>query len=84
MTVCYYHATYQFQSEPTLYSLPECQGTSCSKQAPFDGWVFIYELSGCGFEFCCCHLNFRYGACFEHGVPWYSGKLPSVDSLWSS
>ena len=30
--------------------------------------VFVYELSGCAFESRCCHLNFRYGACFE-GVP---------------
>ena len=21
------------------------------------GWVFVYELSGCGFESCCCHLK---------------------------
>ena len=34
-TVCYYHVTYEFQSESTLYSLPECQGTPCSKQAPY-------------------------------------------------
>ena len=34
-TVCYYHATYEFQSESTLYSLPECQGTPCSKQASY-------------------------------------------------
>ena len=40
----------------------------------FNGWVFVYELSGCGFESCCCHLNFRYGACFEQGVPRYSGN----------
>ena len=33
-------------------------------------WVFVYELSGCGFESCCSHLNFRYCACFEKGVPW--------------
>ena len=32
-TVCYYHFTCKFQSEATLYSLPECQGTPCSKQA---------------------------------------------------
>ena len=32
-TGCYYHVTYQFQSESTLYGLPECQGTPCSKQA---------------------------------------------------
>ena len=32
----------------------------------------------------CCHLNFRYGACFEQGVPWHSDKPKSVDSLWRS
>ena len=26
--------------------------------------MFVYELSGCGFESRCCHLNFGYGACF--------------------
>ena len=24
-----------------------------------NGWVFIYELSGCGFEYHCCHLCLR-------------------------
>ena len=89
LTVCYYHVTYAFQSESTLYSWPECQGTFCSKQArylkftwqqwdsnppplssststhPFsqagfffqNGWVFLYELSRCGFESCSCHLD---------------------------
>ena len=37
-------------------------------------WVFVYELSGCGFESSCSHLNFRFRACFEQGVPWHSGK----------
>ena len=22
-----------------------------------NGWVFVYNLSGCGFESCCCHLK---------------------------
>ena len=35
MSACYYHVTYEFQSESTVYSLPECQRTSCSKQAPY-------------------------------------------------
>ena len=35
LTVCYYHVTYEFQSESKLYCLPECQGTSCLKQAPY-------------------------------------------------
>ena len=39
------------------------------------GWVFVYKLSGCEFEFLCCHLTFRYGTCFKQGVPWHSGKL---------
>ena len=33
-----------------------------------NGWVFVYKFSGCGFESRCCHLNFRYHACFEQGV----------------
>ena len=33
LTVCYYDVKYEFQSEYTLSSLPECQGTRCSKQA---------------------------------------------------
>ena len=37
-------------------------------------WVFIYELSDCGFESHCCHLNFRYWTCFEQGVPWHSAS----------
>ena len=34
----------------------------------------IYELSGSGFESICYHLNFRFRACFEQGVPWHSGN----------
>ena len=37
-----------------------------------NGWVFVYELNGCGFKPRCCHLNFRYGTCFEQGVLWHS------------
>ena len=29
LTVCYYHVMYEFQSESTLYSLPEYQVTPC-------------------------------------------------------
>ena len=35
LTACYYHVAYDFQSEPTLYSFAECQGTPCSKQVPY-------------------------------------------------
>ena len=37
-----------------------------------NGWVFVYKLSGCGFESSCSYLNFRFRACFEQGVPWHS------------
>ena len=33
-----------------------------------NGWVFAYELSGCGFKFRCSNLDFRYRACFEKGL----------------
>ena len=49
-----------------------------------NGWVFIFKLSGCGFKSCCCPLNFRHGTCVKQGIPWHSGKLQSVDSLWNS
>ena len=39
-----------------------------------NGWVFVYKLSGSGFESSCSYLNFRFGACFEQGVPWHSGN----------
>ena len=38
------------------------------------GWVFVYELSGCEFGSRFSHLNFRFCACFEQGVPWNSGN----------
>ena len=43
LTVCYYHFMYAFQSESTLYIC-------------LNGWVFVYELSCCEFEYCCCHI----------------------------
>ena len=39
-----------------------------------NGLVFVYEISGCRFEPLYSHLNFRYCACFEQGVPWHSDK----------
>ena len=39
-----------------------------------NGWVFVYEVSGCGFESSCSHLNFKCCACFEHRVPLHSGN----------
>ena len=36
--------------------------------------MFIQELSGCGVESSCRHLNFRFRACFQQGVSWHSGN----------
>ena len=36
--------------------------------------MFVYELSGYGFESSFSHLNFRFRACLEQGVPWHSGN----------
>ena len=30
------------------------------------------------------YLYSVYSACFEKGVPWHSGKLQSIDSLWNT
>ena len=82
--------------------LPECQGTpyltqawnlkfkwlqlNSNPQTGLNGWLFLYKLSGCGFESCCSHLNFRLCVCFEEGVPWHSGKyrvwFHSVTHTW--
>ena len=39
-----------------------------------NGWVFVYEVSDCGFESRCSHLIFWYGTWFEQAVPWHSGN----------
>ena len=39
-------------------------------QTELNGWVFVYELSGCGIDSRCSYLNFKYRACFEQGNPW--------------
>ena len=39
-----------------------------------NGLVFVYELSGSGFEFSCSHLNLRFCACLEQAVAWHSGN----------
>ena len=44
-------------------------------------WVFVYELSDTGFESSCSHLNFRFWACFEQGVPGHWGNLECVFTL---
>ena len=51
-----------------------------------NGWVFVYELNCCAFESRCSHLNFRYRACYEQGIPGHSGnyreKVHSKTRTW--
>ena len=44
-----------------------------------NGYMFVYELSSCGFESSCSHLNFKFRACVEQGVPW---KHSSNNKVW--
>ena len=53
-------------------------------QVWLNGWVFVYELNGCGFESRCSYLNFRFRACFEQGVPWHSGNYRVWIPLWNA
>ena len=46
LTVCYYNVTYKFQSESTPYSLPECPGTPCLKQAPYLKFTWLLDQLG--------------------------------------
>ena len=50
--------------------------------------VFVYVLSGYGFESSCSHLHFRFCACFEQGFQCLLcvcfRQLWIVDSLWNS
>ena len=57
LTVCSYHVTYTFQTEYTLYSCLNVKELLVRRPVWINGWVFVYELSGCGFESSCSHLN---------------------------
>ena len=47
--------------------------TMSSTPVWLNSYVFVHELSGCGFDSRCGHLNFRYRACFEQEVTRHSG-----------
>ena len=51
-----------------------------------NGWVFVYELSGSGFDSSCSHFTFRFRAWFEQGVPWHSDNyrmwIHSETRMW--
>ena len=42
-------------------------------------WVFVYKLSGSGFETSCSHSTFRFCASFGQGASWHSGNY----RVWS-
>ena len=62
-TVCFYHVTYAFQSESTLYSCLNVKKLLARSRHEIwlNGWVFVYELSGCGFESSCSHVHIGFG-----------------------
>ena len=82
----FYHVTYAHQSvhrvwihsntctwiEIKCISQISTHNSSIICQVWLNGWVFVYELTGCRFEFHCSHLNVRYCTCFEQGVPLHS------------
>ena len=89
MTVCFYHVTYAFQSESTLYScLNVKELLARSRREIWNlsdcNWTrtHLYGEFDCMFLSChvrvsessCSHLNFRFRACFEQGVAWHSGN----------
>ena len=55
------------------YTDKDSQHSSVIWPVWLNGWVFVYKLSGFGFE-CSSHLNFRYCASFKQWVSWHSGK----------
>ena len=63
-------------SDWTMYRTHKySQHSSINWPVWLNGWLFLHELSRCGFESLCCYLNFRYGAFSKQGVPWHSGKI---------
>ena len=56
------------------------QGSSIIWSVWLNGWVFVYELSGCGCDSRCSHLNFRYRACFYQVVSnlWFAWDYARV------
>ena len=55
LTICYYHVTYAFQSQSTLYSCLNAKELLARNRREI--WSVTYELSGCGFESRCSHLE---------------------------
>ena len=68
--LCYEYLSVLATQFTTQYS----QHSSIISPVWLNGWVFVYQLSGCKFKYCCSHLNFRHCVCFKQGVLWHSGN----------
>ena len=81
-TVCFYHATYEFQSESTLYNLTECQRTSCSKQVSYlkFKWQQSYIAPASRKEFLDIKANYRVWIHSETRT-WYDNDIQSYLSF---
>ena len=75
LTLCSYHVTYAFQSKSTLYSC-----LILKELLARNSWVFVYELSGCGFESRCSHINLF----VEKTIIYFNVKTKSFDARWTS
>ena len=61
-----------------LYGATDCLFLSCYRNFLLNGRVFVYKLSGYGFEYRCSHLTFRCRVCFEQ-----DNTLPNT-VLWNT
>ena len=50
-----YSATYQHEHTHTVKCTLHLSSSSIIWPVWVNDWVFVYELSGCGVESCCCH-----------------------------
>ena len=57
-TVFYYHVTYAFQSESTLYSYLNVKELPARNRPQFGLWLSVRLRKSGGFKSRCCHLNF--------------------------
>ena len=69
------HVTYAFQRKSTLYSC-----LNLKELLARNSWVFVYELSGCGFEFRCSHINLF----VEKTMIYFNVKTKSFDARSTS
>ena len=90
MAVCYYHVTYEVQSESTLYSLPECQGALCSKQGARSHIMHIssHIIPLQSHNVICLHRLGYTIFWITHETPWIrtpklGGRSPSKKDFWT-